>query len=74
MSLPADSSRVKVGNLSCGTSNPYNDIPPLVTAYTLATAGEALVAEIPLQRMGKPEDIAGTALFLASPAGAWVNG
>lgn len=46
----------------------------VVTAYTLATAGDPLLASTPAQRFGKPEDVAGTALFLASPAGSWVNG
>lgn len=29
---------------------------------------------VPLKRAGTPEDVAGTALFLASRAGAYVNG
>ncbi|KAI0271402.1 NAD-P-binding protein [Gloeopeniophorella convolvens] len=29
---------------------------------------------VPLSRLGTPEDVAGTTLFLASRAGAWVNG
>ncbi len=41
-------------------------------AYT-GDAG-AVVARIPLRRMGEPGDMAGAALFLASPAGAWVTG
>ncbi|RDB29537.1 Rhamnolipids biosynthesis 3-oxoacyl-[acyl-carrier-protein] reductase [Hypsizygus marmoreus] len=45
-----------------------------MTAYTLATSGDPLLASTPAQRFGKPEDIAGTAMFLASPAGAYVNG
>ncbi|EIN06577.1 NAD(P)-binding protein [Punctularia strigosozonata HHB-11173 SS5] len=43
-------------------------------AHTLRTAGDALVRGIPLYRIGSPEDIAGTTLFLASRAGAYVNG
>ncbi|KAF8898896.1 hypothetical protein BD779DRAFT_1486093 [Infundibulicybe gibba] len=42
-------------------------------AHRLAEPG-ALVSSIPLQRIGRPEDVAGTVLFLASPAGAFVNG
>ena len=28
----------------------------------------------PLERLGRPEDIAGVVSFLVSPDGAWVNG
>ncbi|KAF5384984.1 hypothetical protein D9615_001399 [Tricholomella constricta] len=45
-----------------------------MTAYTLATSGDPLLASTPAQRFGKPEDVAGTALFLASPAASWING
>lgn len=45
-----------------------------MTAFTLATFKDTLLSSVPLQRIGKPEDVAGTALFLASPAGAYVNG
>jgi 3-oxoacyl-[acyl-carrier protein] reductase len=34
----------------------------------------ARVAEIPLGRMGAPEDIAATALFLLGPASTWITG
>ncbi|EPQ60527.1 NAD P-binding protein [Gloeophyllum trabeum ATCC 11539] len=43
-------------------------------AHTLKTAGDVIVSEIPAHRIGTPEDVAGTALFLASRAGAYVNG
>lgn len=43
-----------------------------------ATSNDAIykhtVAQIPRKRAGEPEDIAGTAIFLASRAGAWVDG
>ncbi len=32
------------------------------------------IAATPLRRLGEPEDIAGAAVFLASPAGAWMTG
>ncbi len=35
---------------------------------------EALVTSIPMRRQGTPEDVAGTVLFLASPASAYVTG
>ncbi|OSX57110.1 hypothetical protein POSPLADRAFT_1157283 [Postia placenta MAD-698-R-SB12] len=43
-------------------------------AHTLDTQGEIIKKLIPLQRIGTPVDVAGTALFLASRAGAFVNG
>jgi NAD(P)-dependent dehydrogenase (short-subunit alcohol dehydrogenase family) len=38
------------------------------------TKREAIVARTPLGRWGKPEDIAGAAIFLASPAATFITG
>ncbi|KAF8528006.1 NAD-P-binding protein [Hysterangium stoloniferum] len=43
-------------------------------AHNLRTMGKIIKASIPLQRIGTPEDVAGTALFLSTRAGAYVNG
>jgi len=43
-------------------------------AHTLRVEGELLKAKIPANRIGKPEDVAGTAIFLSSKAAAFVNG
>jgi NAD(P)-dependent dehydrogenase (short-subunit alcohol dehydrogenase family) len=40
---------------------------------TLERAGEAILDMVPLRRIGSPEDIAGTAIYLASRAGAYTN-
>src|SRR5438067_1497610 len=37
-------------------------------------AGEAGERAIPLQRFGEPDDIAGSAVFLASDAARWITG
>ena len=41
---------------------------------TLERAGDRINKMVPLGRIGKPEDMAGIAIFLASPAGAYVTG
>ena len=43
-------------------------------AATLKTFKDSIEAGIPLGRIGTPEDVAGTCLFLSSRAGAFVNG
>ena len=41
---------------------------------TLETFGELIVAAAPMKRIGKASDMAGTAIFLASPAASYITG
>ena len=43
-------------------------------AATLAAAGDAIARSAPLKRIGRPDDMAGVALFLASRAGSYLTG
>jgi len=43
-------------------------------AATLDAFGEQIAASAPMQRIGRPDDMAGVALFLASRAGSYVTG
>ncbi|ORX46118.1 NAD(P)-binding protein [Hesseltinella vesiculosa] len=43
-------------------------------AATLEAFEDVIVSKIPVGRIGEPEDIAGTAIYLASRAGAYTNG
>jgi NAD(P)-dependent dehydrogenase (short-subunit alcohol dehydrogenase family) len=43
-------------------------------AATLESFGEQIAASAPLKRIGRPDDVAGTAIFLASRAGAYLTG
>jgi 3-oxoacyl-[acyl-carrier protein] reductase len=45
-----------------------------MTTDVLATRGEGIVAMTPLGRIGRTDDIAGLALFLASPEAGWITG
>ncbi|KAF9270064.1 NAD-P-binding protein [Marasmius fiardii PR-910] len=48
--------------------------PTKMTEYMMKTVGDYFVDSVPLRRTGQPRDVAGTALFLSSPAGAYING
>lgn len=43
-------------------------------AATLAAAGDQIAASAPMKRIGRPADMAGAAIYLASPAAAYVTG
>lgn len=43
-------------------------------AATLEAFGEQIAAAAPLKRIGRPEDMAGVAIYLASKAGAYLTG
>jgi NAD(P)-dependent dehydrogenase (short-subunit alcohol dehydrogenase family) len=43
-------------------------------AATLAAAGDQIAAQSPLGRIGRPDDMAGVVVYLASRAGAYVTG
>ncbi|HEY1830969.1 MAG TPA: SDR family oxidoreductase [Acidimicrobiales bacterium] len=43
-------------------------------ATTLEAFGEQIAANAPLKRIGRPDDMAGTAIFLSSRAGAYLTG
>jgi 3-oxoacyl-[acyl-carrier protein] reductase len=47
---------------------------PVQTGYIAPEAEEELIGEIPLRRVGRPEDIADVILFLASEQARWITG
>jgi len=48
--------------------------PSKMMAATLDAFGEAIAGAVPMKRIGRDDDMAGIAVFLASRAGSYVNG
>jgi NAD(P)-dependent dehydrogenase (short-subunit alcohol dehydrogenase family) len=48
--------------------------PSKMMEHTLKTMGEKIRQGVPLKRVGEPADMAGAAIYLASRAGAYVDG
>lgn len=48
--------------------------PSKMMAATLDAFGEAIAASAPMRRIGRDDDMAGVAVFLASRAGSYLNG
>ncbi|KHJ34717.1 putative nad -binding rossmann-fold containing protein [Erysiphe necator] len=59
---------ITCNTLACG---PFES---KMMAATLKSFGDQIKNEIPLKRIGKPEDVVGACIFLSSMAGAFVNG
>jgi 3-oxoacyl-[acyl-carrier protein] reductase len=47
---------------------------PVQSGYIDSQAEEALIGEIPLRRIGQPEDIADAVLYFASEQASWITG
>ena len=47
---------------------------PVQSGYISPEMEEALISDIPLRRVGRPEDIANTVVFLASEQASWITG
>ena len=47
---------------------------PIQTGYITSEGEKALIPEIPLKRVGKPEDIANAVVFFASGQAGWITG
>lgn len=61
-------------NIRCNIIHPGMVDTPLQAPYLTSEKKKAIADSLPLKRLGKPEDIAYTALFLASDESGWMTG
>lgn len=61
-------------NIRCNIIHPGMVETPLQEPYLTPEKKKAIAESLPLRRLGKPEDIAYTALFLASDESSWITG
>ncbi|MCX8064481.1 MAG: glucose 1-dehydrogenase [Candidatus Hydrogenedentes bacterium] len=61
-------------NIRCNIIHPGMVDTPLQEPYLTPEKKKAIAESLPLRRLGKPEDIAYTALFLASDESSWMTG
>lgn len=47
---------------------------PVQTGYIPEELEEELIPELPARRLGRPEDVANTCVYLASSRAAWITG
>jgi NAD(P)-dependent dehydrogenase (short-subunit alcohol dehydrogenase family) len=48
--------------------------PSKMMKATLESFSDEISSALPMQRIGRPEDVAGACLWLSSKAGGWVTG
>lgn len=65
--------RLAPEHITCNAIAP-GFFPSKMTAFALETEEDELVAATPMGRIGRPDDAAGAAIFLASAAASWITG
>lgn len=65
------SQNIRVNCISPGLIRSFSTETQVLSNQAFA---DALIAQIPLKRIGEPEDVAGAVVFLASRAGSYVTG
>src|SRR5207247_10573301 len=48
--------------------------PSKMTAFMFEAGEDVVAASVPMGRVGRPDDVAGAAIFLSSPAGSYLTG